>query len=49
MVRLTMKKAPTKNQYYTDPMDDWFESHPIIGGAILGVLLFGNIFLACLL
>lgn len=43
------QKAPTKNQYYRDPLDQWAEDHPIITGVVLGTLVFANIFLACLL
>jgi hypothetical protein len=38
-----------RNSYIRDPLDQWFEDHPLAGGAILLVLVFSNVFLACLL
>jgi hypothetical protein len=37
------------NNYVQDPLDQWFEDHPLAGGLLLGLLGFALLFLACLL
>jgi len=38
-----------RNSYIRDPLDQWFEDHPLAGGAILLGLVSANLFVACLL
>lgn len=47
--RLADNTMKNRKSYIRDPLDQWFEDHPLAGGAILLVLVFSNVFLACLL